>query len=231
MPYYEVWTLMSIVLTLKRIFILNDSSEKRLSLSVENDNNLFIWDEWERYTRVRVELIRCYFIPSYTGDLEDIIDVDLICDHITQRSEGLSSCGSNKKATFKHSEFRNEVQQEYKEFIVDESEAQPSPLEPSLYPLTNATNFALNRIKSSSLSEKMSISFEEKGMIPWTCSHGKAFHRGYEFLSRDHNKWSHSFKLLIYLSCFILNCRLITLTPILYRMEELYFGNKECLQI
>jgi hypothetical protein len=64
LPFYERWALMAIVMLLKRIFVLDDTTERRLSECAKNQQNWFIWDEWEKYTRLRFQLIKSY-IPLY----------------------------------------------------------------------------------------------------------------------------------------------------------------------
>jgi hypothetical protein len=64
LPFYERWALMAIVMLLKRIFVLDDTTERRLSECAKNHQNLFIWDEWEKYTRLRFQLIKSY-TPLY----------------------------------------------------------------------------------------------------------------------------------------------------------------------
>ena len=66
MPSYERWTLLVIILVLKKIFVLNDSTEKQMSRIDDKTDDLFIWDEWESYSRLRLELIRSHIIPIYS---------------------------------------------------------------------------------------------------------------------------------------------------------------------
>lgn len=116
--------------------------------------------------------------------------------------------------------------QEFKAIDLEEAQNQTSEvLKPSLYPITNWTDFALKRINCSALSQKLSISFEDKRLIPWTCGHEKyAFHRGYQYISNDPQKWSQSFKLVMRLSCIELNCKTENLINILKFMEKRFFG-------
>src|SRR5882757_10352282 len=109
---------------------------------------------------------------------------------------------------------------EFEECIGDQYQSSSvEELKPSLYPLTNATNYALKRINSSSAVAEMSVTFEDQSLSVWMCSHGLTFHRGYTYLDKDITQWSSSFKLLIQLSCIVLHCNVNQLIPIINRME------------
>ncbi|CAG2167108.1 unnamed protein product [Oppiella nova] len=224
-PYYERWALMAIVLVLKKIFILNDSTEKRLSDCDLKD--FFSWSEWEQYSRVRLDMIYSYTCSLYTGDSERIRDQRLIAEYSLKRSEyemsRMIEC-IKKKNDWKEFDFRTDMQHEFTALLYDMTDSgSPEFVKHSLYPLTTATELALNLNKCSSVSEVLSTSFQHKRLIGWTCPHGKVFHRGYDCLARDPKRWSSSFKLLIQLSCVLLRCKTQELIPILFKMEKIYF--------
>ncbi len=138
-------------------------------------------------------------------------------------------------AQFKEYDFRYDVQKDFQQYLGNESELQFTQLPTaSLYPLTNATNFALTRINSSSIESQLSVNFENKFITPWICSHGNTFHRGYKSLDignalrpNDIRNWSSSFKLLIELSSIVLHCRYQDLLVIINQMEKIYFGESK----
>ena len=114
---------------------------------------------------------------------------------------------------------------------VENSQTEDLPtLQPSLYPLTNLTNYALERIGSSETSEQMSIDFYETTRIAgWLCTHRKPFHCQYVGVGKEPKNWSNwssSFKMLMYLSCIILQCKTKQLVPILTQMENRFFFKK-----
>ncbi|CAG2102886.1 unnamed protein product [Medioppia subpectinata] len=230
-PAYERWALMAIVLVLKRIFLLNDSSEKRLSHYSRDLNQYFNWYEWEQYSRVRLELITSYTTSLYGCKFEDIKDVDVIVEHSLKRSDyEMTKTIECIKRGYKYYDFRQDLRQEYKSLLLNENDSHDSQstesVYHSLYPLTTATELALKRVTSPAVKEVLSTNFEDKSLSGWTCSHGKVFHRGYDFLHKDPKQWSSTFKLLIRLSCIILCCRTKDLIPIINRMETIYFSNK-----
>lgn len=136
---------------------------------------------------------------------------------------------------FREFDFRVDVQRDFQIYIENECDLSSSPLpSASLYPLTNATDFALTRINSTSIASQLSVNFEDKLINPWVCSHGKTFHRGYKRLEIGNalrpngmKNWSSSFKLLIELSSVILHCRYHDLFVIINQMEKVYFGDKK----
>ncbi|CAG2120612.1 unnamed protein product, partial [Medioppia subpectinata] len=218
---YERWALMAIVLVLKRIFLLNDSSEKRLSYYSRDLNQYFNWYEWEQYSRVRLELITSYTTSLYGCKFEDIKDVDVIVEHSLKRSDyEMTKTIECIKRGYKYYDFRQDLRQEFKSLLLNENDSQKTEsVYHSLYPLTTATELALKRVTSPAVKEVLSTNFEDKSLSGWTCSHGKVFHRGYDFLHKDPKQWSSTFKLLIRLSCIILCCRTKDLIPIINRME------------
>ncbi|XP_054166655.1 uncharacterized protein LOC128964122 [Oppia nitens] len=223
-PHYERWAAMIIVVVLKQLFMLNDSSEMRLSHYAVNVTDVFNWCQWEQYCQHRLKVIQQYNIPLNRNEFCGVKDEDLMVNQLLERNK----CDFRKRNDLiytsisqkehKSYDYRQEVSGEFSTEVsfVDQ-------IEPSMYPLTTATEFALRRMNCPELTEKLSVNFSDKLLKVWSCNHGKAFHRPYVFVDKDPDKWSESLTVIMKLCCLLLQCKTKHLLPIINKIESKFF--------
>ena len=80
MPLFERWALMAIVAVLKRLFEspdkMSDSTEDCECMSMrvnEEEMSLFIWNDWLKYTRLRLDLIHSYSPLTHNTLVRDLL--------------------------------------------------------------------------------------------------------------------------------------------------------------
>lgn len=64
-PSFDHWAFLAIVLVLKVYFGLDGTTEYKLSELATEKNNLFSWKKWERFTRLRLQLMKLYYVPFF----------------------------------------------------------------------------------------------------------------------------------------------------------------------
>lgn len=66
-PNYELRVLALLIVVLKKLFVLDGYSEKVLSDAVKEHESIgcFNWDDWEAYTRLRVNALKRHYLPLY----------------------------------------------------------------------------------------------------------------------------------------------------------------------
>ena len=237
-PEYESIALAIIVLTLKKLFGVNGVVEKdfcRRLKRQENNQNLFIWTEWEAHTRLKMESIGKHFFPAFDQNVEELENLDLMYNYYKKvvHIENKPDIASKKKKLDKDAflslpnVFKNILQSDL-EFNSNETANKSNEiLKPDLFPLKSLTSFILKNYDPRNY-ELLCVDFRNKS-ISYLFEDLKQLPDDFRLINMrifcldKIEDWSDSFKYLIKLCCFILNKREHSFLDKLYYVENSVF--------
>uniref|UniRef100_T1KZ69 Rrn7/TAF1B C-terminal cyclin domain-containing protein n=1 Tax=Tetranychus urticae TaxID=32264 RepID=T1KZ69_TETUR len=234
-PCYDVYSFCSIVVVLKKLFILNNEIEFQISDFVrENFHDSFIWKDWLDHTRVLWKLMNHHYLPINPSLALNVFDIEVVRVHRDKISNAMfgidSSFGS--KRYFLTKDFKSNLSSLMgQSFETDSCAIDLPPF--TVYHLYEAKCFVRRRLNALNRSSHI---FEENFTNK---SIDYLFSERYKFVGIEANKlkahsrakkiavetaieeWPEPLQLLLNLGSFILNRPPKMFAPIINRLDSL----------
>ena len=224
-PFFEQRAVCVILVIMRKLFALDGIKSKKYSQMVqecENDD-AFVYDQWEAYTRLRLQMISNYFMPLFKVDSGKMKDVQVITDFQQTiankwRPRNILCGDKTMRSRSEDDDFRIDLAQIILEKApnkedTDETECKTKKRDdrkftqfpkPSLYFLNDATEFAIRRIDDEDLCIKLKQDFRRKSLSH--IQEGSIYMMNYEelctlsykeFLRTHFKSFSESLQLII----------------------------------
>lgn len=222
-PPYDIFAMVAIISTLRDLFDLNGPNEINYNNFKNNKNSkLFIWPEWVRYSRIRWNLIKSFYLnikPNHCDILdidETIIRNNYLPNYFKDKTISKIETGSLQTRTklysnrFKLQElfenmFFKEENYKWKEKLMEKNEF---PEMASFYPLTSFTGLIASKINNKNLEKLLQSNFRYHLLTPYMCQNFRFDNRSRFAIycksvnSKEFN-FSDSFRHLLQLASFI----------------------------
>lgn len=188
-PFYEQRAAIVILVVLRKLFGLDVQKCNHYSQLVKDygAEDAFNWNEWEAHTRIRMEMISCYFTPVYRVSSGQMKDVNVACDFFSTVADGWRPHAvlTTQPSKSNESEYRTELRRRFEKDISHiKEEPDTCPPEPelisndpddkrfiqfpkaSLNHWTDATNFVISRLNDdqNDLKDKLRMDFRNKSL-------------------------------------------------------------------